>query len=158
MRRSLSSSKHLIPPTPRPHLALTAAAMHQRIAQFRERKHHYEQVPQALAESGESQISLTDPDSRAMPVAQGVDVCYNVEVVVDKKHQLIVTHEVTTAVTDKDQLAPMAKQAKELLEVEQLEAVADKGFYNGEQVKECDEAKIQASIPQPHTSRNQHKG
>jgi hypothetical protein len=93
-----------------------------------------------------------------MPVAQGVDVCYNVEVVVDSKHKLIVTHEVTLAVTDKDQLAPMAKAAKQVLGAQELDAVADKGFYNGEQVKQCDEAKIQAYIPQPHTSRNQHKG
>jgi transposase len=137
---------------------LTVAVLHSRIAQFRERKQEYEELQQALLASGESQISLTDPDSRAMPVAQGVDVCYNVEVVVDSKHKLIVTHEVTTAVTDKDQLAPLAKAAKAVLGEEQLDAVADKGFYNGEQVKECDEATIQAYIPQPHTSRNQHKG
>jgi len=137
---------------------LTATELHQRIAQFRERKQQYQQVQQVLVASGESQISLTDPDSRSMPVAQGVDVCYNVEVVVDKKHKLIVTHEVTTAVTDTDQLAPMAKAAKQVLGVEELDAVADKGFYPGEQVKRCDEANIQAYIPQPHTSRNQQKG
>src|SRR5262245_2928722 len=137
---------------------LTVSVLQERIAQFRERKQHYEQVQQALAQSGESQISLTDPDSRSMPVAQGVDVCYNVEVVVDSKHKLIVMHEVTTAVTDKDQLAPLAKAAKQVLGVEELDAVADKGFYHGEQVKECDEASIQSYIPQPHTSRNQHKG
>jgi transposase len=137
---------------------LTAAVLQERIAQFQERKQHYEEVQQALIASGESQISLTDPDSRSMPVAQGVDVCYNIEMVVDSKHKLIVTHEVTTAVTDKDQLAPMAKAAKQVLGVEELNAVADKGFYNGEQVKECGGAQIQAYIPQPHTSRNQHKG
>ena len=74
----------------------------QRIAQFRERKRHYQEVQQRLVASGESQISLTERDSRSMPVAQGVDVCYNVEVVADSKHKLIVTQEVTTAVTDKD--------------------------------------------------------
>jgi transposase len=137
---------------------LTGAELQQRIAQFRERKQYYQEVQQRLVASGESQISLTDPDSRSMPVAQGVDVCYNVEMVVDSKHKLIVTHEVTMAVTDKDQLAPMVKAAKQVLEVEQLDAVADKGFYNGEQVKECGQAHIQAYIPQPHTSRNQHKG
>ena len=94
---------------------LTATELHQRIAQSRERKQQYQQVQQVLVASGESQISLTDPDSRAMPVAQGVDVCYNVQVVIDKKHKLIVTHEVTTAVTDTDQLAPMAKAAKQVL-------------------------------------------
>jgi hypothetical protein len=137
---------------------LRVADLEKRIAQFRERKQHYEQVQQQLVASGESQISLTERDSRSMPVGQGVDVCYNVEMVVDTKHKLIVTHEVTTAVTDKDQLAPMAKAAKQVLGIEHLDAVADKGFYNGEQVKECDEAHIQAYIPQPHTSRNQHKG
>jgi len=137
---------------------LTATELQERIAQFQQRKQHYQQVQQALAASGESQISLTDPDSRSMPSGQGVDVCYNVEVVVDAKHKLIVTHEVTSAVTDQDQLAPMAIQAKELLEVAELDAVADKGFYNGEQVKHCDEADIRAYIAKPHTSRNQHKG
>jgi len=126
---------------------LSAAELHQRIGQFRERKQRYQEVQQRLVASGETQISLTDPDSRSMPVAQGVDVCYNVELAVDKKHKLIVTHAVTTAVTDKDQLAPMAKAAKQVLEVEELDAVADKGFYHGEQVKECEQATIQASIP-----------
>lgn len=137
---------------------LTGAELQERIAQFRERKQHYQEVQHRLIASGESQISLTDPDSRSMPVAQGVDVCYNVEVVVDNKHKLIVTHEVTTSVTDKDQLAPMAKAAKQVLGVEHLDVVADKGFYNGEQVKACGDADIQAYIPQPHTSRNQNKG
>src|SRR6266498_1018023 len=137
---------------------LSATELQERIEQFRTRKQHYQQLQQTLAASGERQISLTDPDSRAMPVTQGVDVCYNVEVVVDSKHKLIVTHEVTTDVTDQEQLAPMAKQAKTMLGVEQLDALADKGFYNGEQVKQCDAAAIHAYISKPHTSRNQHKG
>ena len=115
---------------------LSAAELQERIEQFRARKQHYQQLQQTLAASGESQISLTDPDSRAMPVAMGVDVCYNVEVVVDSKHKLIVTHFLTTDVTDQEQLAPMAKQAKTVLGVEEVDALADKGFYNGEQVKQ----------------------
>ncbi len=137
---------------------LSAAELQERIEQFRERKQHYQQLQQTLAASGERQISLTDPDSRSMPVAQGVDVCYNVEVVVDSKHKLIVTHEVTSDVSDQEQLAPMAKQAKLVLGVQEVDALADKGFYNGEQVKQCDAAAIHAYIAKPHTSRNQHKG
>jgi len=137
---------------------LSAAELQERIEQFRERKQHYQQLQQTLAASGESQISLTDPDSRSMPVTQGVDVCYNVEVVVDSKHKLIVTHFLTTDVSDQEQLAPMAKQAKTVLGVEEVDALADKGFYNGEQVKQCDAAAIHAYIAKPHTSRNQHKG
>jgi len=137
---------------------LTADQLQQRIAHLRERNQHEQELQQRLLASGESQISLTDPDSRSMPLTQGVDVCYNVEMVVDAKHKLIVTHEVTSAVTDREQLAPMAKAAKQLLSVEHLDAVADKGFYSGEQVKACGEAAIQVYVPQPHTSRNQNKG
>jgi transposase len=90
--------------------------LQERIEQFRERKQHYQQLQQTLAASGESQISLTDPDSRAMPVTQGMDVCYNVEMVVDSKHKLIVTHFLTTDVTGQEQLAPMAKQAKAVIQ------------------------------------------
>jgi transposase len=152
--QALDTADSQAPPRP----DLSVAVLQERIAQFRERKQHYEQVQQTLLASGESQISLTDPDSRLMPVAMGVEVCYNVEVVVDSKHKLIVTHQVTTDVTDQDQLAPMAKQAKMVLGVEQVDAVADKGFYNGEQVKQCDAAAIHAYVAKPHTSRNQHKG
>jgi len=137
---------------------LTAAELQERIAQLRVRQQEYQQAQQALATSGQSQISLTDPDSRSMPTGQGVDVCYNVEVVVDAKHKLIVTHEVTSDVTDQDQMAPMATAAKAVLGVEEVDAVADKGFYNGEQVKECDAANIHAYVAKPHTSRHQHKG
>jgi transposase len=137
---------------------LSAADLQDRIDQLRTRKQQYEALQRTLAASGDAQISLTDPDSRSMPTGQGVDVCYNVEVVVDAKHKLIVTHEVTSDVTDQDQLAPMAIQAKELLEVVELDAVADKGFYNGEQVKQCDQADSRAYVAKPHTSRNQHKG
>jgi transposase len=137
---------------------LSAAELQERIEQLGARKQHYQQLQQTLAASGESPISLTDPDSRSMPVTQGVEVCYNVELVVDSKHKLIVTHEVPTAVTDQEQLAPMAKQATVVLGVEELDALADKGFYNGAQVKQCDAAAIHTYIAKPHTSRNQHKG
>jgi len=137
---------------------LSAVEVQERIAQFRARKQHYQQLQQTLAASGERQIALTDPDRRAMPVTQGVDVCYNVEVGVDSKHKLSVTHFLTTDVSDQEQLAPMAKQAKLVLGVEDVDALADKGFSNGEQVKQCDAAAIHASSAKPHTSRHQHKG
>ena len=76
--------------------ALTTAELQERITQLRARTQQYQELRQALAASGERQISLTDPDSRAMPVAQGVDICYNVELAVDAKHKLIVAYDVTT--------------------------------------------------------------
>ncbi len=129
-----------------------------KIARLQERHAQYIVYLQELAASGATQLSLTDPDCRSMPVSQGTEVGYNVQTAVDAKYKLIVEHEVTNAVTDRDQLAPMARQAQQLLEVETLEVVADVGYYDGSEVQACLEAGITPYIAKPHTSRNQKAG
>ena len=98
--------------------------------------------------SPDQQISLTDSDSRSMATSSrgsGV-VGYNVQVAVDTEHHLIVTHEVTNTGSDRKQLANIASRAKDVLGVEKLEAVADRGYYSGEgnpclqQVGDCGDA------------------
>jgi hypothetical protein len=81
-----------------------------------------------LDRSGESQISLTDPDSRAMAAHTRVAVGYNVQIAVDAKHKLIVEQQVTNQVVDMGLLTETAEAAKEALGVEQIAAVADKGY------------------------------
>jgi hypothetical protein len=101
--------------------------------------------------SPDQQISLTDPDSRSMATSgrgSGV-VGYNVQVAVDTKHHLIVTHEVTNDGSDRAQLANVACQAKEVLGVDELEAVADRGYYSGEEILACHEAGITVTLPKP---------
>lgn len=105
----------------------TAEELKHKIQQLEERKQRYQSLQEQLAESGEKQVSLTDPDSRSMPVGQTTEVSYNVQTAVDAKHKLIVEHEVTNAVTDREQLAAMATKAKDVVGVEQLEVVADMG-------------------------------
>ena len=85
-------------------------------------------------------------------------VGYNVQAAVDTKHHLIVTHEVTNVGHDRGQLSPMAEQAKAVLGVDKIEAVADRGYFNGEQIKACDEAKITTYLRKPRTSNNLAKG
>ena len=99
--------------------------------------------------SSDQQISLTDPDSRSMATSgrgSGV-VGYNVQVAVDTEHHLIVTHEVTNTGSDRSQLANVAKQAKAVLETDKLEVVADRGYFNGEEILACEEADITVSCP-----------
>ena len=113
-----------------------------------------------LLATPEQQISLTDADARSMATSgrgSGV-VGYNVQAAVDTKHHLIVTHEVTNVGHDRGQLSPMAEQAKAVLGVDKIEAVADRGYFNGEQIKACDEAKITTYLPRPKTSNNRAKG
>ncbi len=110
--------------------------------------------------SPDQQISLTDPDSRSMATSgrgSGV-VGYNVQVAVDTDHHLIIAHEVTNSGSDRAQLANMAMQAKAVLGVNKLEAVADRGYYSGEEIKACEDADIAVTLPKPATSGMEAKG
>ena len=79
-------------------------------------------------------------------------VGYNVQVAIDTEHHLIITHEVTNDGSDRAQLANIASQAKEVLGVDELEAVADRGYYSGEEILACDKAGIAITLPKPMTS------
>jgi transposase len=136
----------------------SAKTLQEKIAQLRSHKGQYEDLLAKLRDSKETQISLTDPESRSMKIKQGIDVCYNVQIAVDPKHKLLVDHEVTNAVTYQEQLATVAKRAKETLETAQIDAVADMGYYNGDEVKKCLEAEIIPYISKPNTSANSKLG
>ena len=143
------------PTEPRP----KAADLRKKIAELQQRKAKYQALKKGLQESGEKQVSLTDPDARSMVMHhRSTEVGYNVQTVVDEQHQLIVEHEVTNDPTDHAHLAEMAVRAKETLGVEQLEVVADMGYYDGAEVKQCAEAGITTYIPKPITSVNQKRG
>jgi transposase len=79
-------------------------------------------------------------------------VGYNVQIAVDTENHLIVHHEVTNVGSDRSQLASTATAAKEVLGVKTLEAVADRGYFNGEEIKACDDAGITVTLPKPMTS------
>lgn len=110
--------------------------------------------------SPEQQISLTDPDARAMATslrASGM-VGYNVQAAVDTEHHLIVAHHVTTDVNDRALLSPMARRAKAAMGAETLEVFADRGYFNGEQVKACVEDGNTPYVPKPYTSNSKAEG
>jgi transposase len=107
-----------------------------------------------MMKSKDKQISLTDPDARSMATS-GKDtgiVGYNVQAAVDTKNHLIVAHEVTNVGTDRCQLSNMAEQARTEMGVETLDAVADRGYYEGEEIKACEESGITVTLPKPQTS------
>jgi transposase len=107
-----------------------------------------------MMKSKDKQISLTDPDARSMATS-GRDtgiVGYNVQTAVDTKNHLIVAHQVTNVGTDRHQLLNMAEQARTEMGVETLDAVADRGYYEGEEIKACEESGITVTLPKPQTS------
>lgn len=79
-------------------------------------------------------------------------VGYNVQAAVDAKHHLIVTHEVTNDGVDRDQLSAMATRARAAMGVKALSAVADRGYFKGEEILACQEAGITVFVPKTLTS------
>ncbi len=113
-----------------------------------------------MMKSEDKQVSLTDPDARSMATS-GKDtgiVGYNVQIAVDTQHHLIVAHEVTNVGTDRHQLANMAEQARDEMAVETLDAVADRGYFSGKEILECENAGISVTLPKPMTSNSKVEG
>jgi len=141
-------------------LAAKAAHLKEKLAKLKEEMGKLDARERLMLASADAQISLTDPDSRSMATSgrgSGV-VGYNVQVAVDTTHHLIVTHEVTNSGSDRSQLAGLAKKAKEALGVDQLEAVADRGYYHGEEIVACAKAGITVTLPKPMTSGAKAEG
>lgn len=106
----------------------------------------------------QKQISVTDPDTRKMPTAQGTIVGYNAQMAVDAKHKLIAAEDVTNEVTDLKQLANVALAAKANLELAAAEVLADTGYYNAAEVARCTEAGLTPYLPKADTSANTARG
>ncbi len=116
------------------------------------------EVEVALLATPDKQISLTDPDARSMKSRGAGIVGYNVQTAVDTKHHLIVAHEVTNVGNDRSQLMNMATQAKEAMATDELSVVADRGYFNGTEIKACEDSGIKTHLPKCQTSGNQAKG
>jgi transposase len=125
-----------------------------KLAKLKEEIARLNAIDAQLQASPNKQVSLTDPHARSMATS-GKDtgiVGYNVQAAVDTEHHLIVVHEVTTVGTDRRQLANIASQARAELGTETLDAVADRGYYEGGEIKACADAGITVTLPKPQTS------
>ncbi len=145
---------------PSEELAAKTAHLKEKLVKLDSEMQRLAAMEKAMLASPDQQISLIDPDSRSMATSgrgSGV-VGYNVQVAVDTKHHLIVTHEVTNDGSDRAQLANVAAQAKAVLGLDKLEAVADRGYFNSDEILKCEEAGITVTLPKPITSGIEAKG
>jgi len=150
---ALAASEQDEPPVP----MLDKAALQAKIAALQDKRDWHAELLAELDEETK-QVSVTDPDTRRMPTAQGNVVGYNAQIAVDARHKLIAAADVTNDGTDYRQLADVAQQAKENLHVEQTEVVADKGYYSAAEVSRCVEQGITPFIPKADTSANRKAG
>ena len=110
--------------------------------------------------SPDKQVSLTDPDARSMATSgKGTGtVGYNVQMAVDAEHHLIVAHEVTNIGSDRSQLTSMGHKAQEATGCDELTVLADRGYFNGDQVLACEGTGVLPIIPKTQTSNNPNRG
>jgi DDE family transposase len=145
-----------------PSEALAAKTTHlkEKLAKLKQEMERLKEREAQMLAAPDQQISLTDPDSRSMATSgrgSGV-VGYNVQVAVDTEHHLIITHEVTNVGNDRAQLARVAKATKAILQTDTLEAVADRGYFDSQEILTCEEAGIAVTLPKPMTSGMNVKG
>jgi transposase len=126
--------------------------LNDKIAAMKSQMATLKEIEAKLMDTGETQISLTDPDSRSMMTRGSGIVGYNVQTAVDTKHHLIVEHEVTNNGSDRDQLSGMAKKARAAIGSTTLTAIADRGYFKGEEILTCHEAGISVLVPPTKTS------
>jgi transposase len=125
------------------------APLTSKLAELKARQAHYETQLAQLKQSGETQYAEVDPDARLLTKSGQSVAGYNVQIATDAKHKLMVHCDVTADGNDTQQLAPVAQEVKAILEVDTLEVVADAGYFNQEQIRQCLDAGITPYVPVP---------
>jgi hypothetical protein len=121
----------------------------EKIEALKRKRGEYAAHLSALEKSGESQISLTDPNSRAMAAYTKVGVGYNAQIAVDAKYKMIVEQAVSNDVLDMGLLQQTAEPARQILGVETIDVVADKGYFRTEDIAACEKAGLTPHVPKP---------
>ena len=134
--------------------------MKEKIAAVRKQMKKLKGTGQKLATSPDQQVSLTDPDARSMATSgRGTGIVgYNVQTAIDCENHLIVAHEVVNQGHDREQLTSMAEQAKEAVGKQELEVLADRGYFKSEEILKCEQADITPLVPKPITSNARAEG
>lgn len=120
----------------------------------------YRSIEQRMDETGETQVSLSDPDARSMATTARMPriVGYNVQTAVEADNHLIVAHQVTMLGFDRDALSMRAVAARDEMTTDQLTAIADKGYCKGEEIVASEDAGISVVVPKPMTSNAAARG
>lgn len=138
----------------------TSERLEGKINKLKDEINRLKTIEQEMLNTPDKQISLTDPDARSMATSgrgSGM-VGYNVQSAVDTKHHMIVTHEVTNVGHDRGALNFMSLKAKKVLSVDTIAVVADRGYYSGSEIYNCEQSKITTYLPKIRTSSNTKKG
>ena len=132
----------------------------EKVATVKAQMRQLKQIGKRMSQTPDGQISLNDPDARSMATSgRGTGIVgYNVQTAVDTKHHMIVSHEVTNVGHDREQLSSMARQARDAVGRKSLTVLADRGYFKGKEILDCEQAGIKTLVPKPQTSGNKAAG
>src|SRR6516225_4653241 len=132
----------------------------EKIATVRKPMKKLKEIGQELEKAPDQQVSLTDPDARSMATSgRGTGIVgYNVQTAIDTENHLIVAHDVVNQGHDRTQLTSMAEKAKEATGKEELQVLADRGYFSGEEILKCEQADITPLVPKPLTGSAKAEG
>jgi transposase len=136
------------------------AHLNEKIATVKQQVRKLHGIEKQLQDAPDQQVSLTDPDARSMATSgRGTGIVgYNVQAAVDTTHHMIVAHEVTNVGHDRSQLTAMSELAREAIGGKNLTVLADRGYFDGEEILKCGEAGITTLVPKPITSNSRADG
>lgn len=137
---------------------LRTTRLKEKIAALKEQMTAMQAVKEELAKAPDGQLSQTDPDARSMKTRGTGVVGYNVQASIETQHHLIIDHEVTNVPSDRAQLSTMATRARDVLKKKSITAIADRGYYNAEELRQCQQAGIAAIVPKSATSSAKAEG
>lgn len=133
------------------------AQLPEKLERLQQRQAEKQALKRQLEASGEKQVSLVDPDARLLKKRGQSTAGYNTQLAVDDKHKLILTTDVTQDGNDAHQLAPMLEQSQEILASKKLTGLADSGYYDGDQLKRCEENQITVYVAIPDSGKAMKK-
>ena len=134
-------------------------ALSEKLEKMKKMQEHQREIKNQMDESGDSQVSTVDEDARLLRKRGKTVAGYNAQIAVDSKHKLVVAEEVVQDGNDSHQLSAMLGEAKNRLGKQELTGLADAGYYEGMELKKCEDEDVAVYVPIPDTgSRMRKKG
>ena len=132
----------------------------EKIATVRRQMKKLKGIETELEKAPDHQVSLTDPDARSMATSgRGTGIVgYNVQTAIDTEHHLIVAYDVINEGHDRTQLSSMGKQAKKATGIQEPQVLADRGYFDSDEILKCEQAQITPLVPKPITSNARAEG
>jgi hypothetical protein len=127
--------------------------LQQKLERLRNKQAEKKALQQQLKDSGGKQVSTIDKDARLLTKRGQTVAGYNVQIAIDDKHKLIVAEEITQDGNDTHQLVPMLAKAQDILHSENLTGLTDSGYYEGNQLKTCEDQNITVYVAIPNKSK-----